>query len=179
MRVRATIGLTIDIDEAREMGLELEDNQVEEYAIDEMLEYLMYLMKTNEAHEVVSVEVLKEVISGRADEGERHGLLRAEELASRGTIKKVLVHEISRLARTNSTAHKFVENLESRGVSLFWKAQGIETLLDNGKRNPAASRPPQVPKRERECAYRQRNTITDPCFCTKRPSGYCKSRVQK
>jgi DNA invertase Pin-like site-specific DNA recombinase len=85
------------------------------------------------------VEVLKEVISGRADEGERHGLLRAEELASRGTIKKVLVHEISRLARTNSTAHKFVENLESRGVSLFWKAQGIETLLDNGKRNPAAS----------------------------------------
>jgi DNA invertase Pin-like site-specific DNA recombinase len=85
------------------------------------------------------VEVLKEVISGRADESERHGLLRAEELASRGTIKKVLVHEISRLARTNSTAHKFVENLESRGVSLFWKAQGIETLLDNGKRNPAAS----------------------------------------
>jgi hypothetical protein len=60
MRVRATIGLTIDIDEAREMGLELEDNQVEEYAIDEMLEYLMYLMKTNEAHEVISVEVLKE-----------------------------------------------------------------------------------------------------------------------
>jgi hypothetical protein len=42
------------------MGLELEDNQVEEYAIDEMLEYLMYLMKTNEAHEVISVEVLKE-----------------------------------------------------------------------------------------------------------------------
>ncbi len=31
-----------------------------EYAIDEMLEYLMYLMKTNEAHEVISVEVLKE-----------------------------------------------------------------------------------------------------------------------
>jgi DNA invertase Pin-like site-specific DNA recombinase len=84
------------------------------------------------------VEVLKEVISGRADESERHGLLRAEELASRGAIKKVLVHEISRLARTNSTAHKFVENLESHGVSLFWKAQGIETLLENGKRNPAA-----------------------------------------
>ena len=60
MRARATIGLTIDIDEAREMGLELEDNQVEEYAIDEMLEYLMYLMKNNEAHEVISVEVLKE-----------------------------------------------------------------------------------------------------------------------
>ena len=59
MKARATIGLTIDIDEAREMGLELEDNQVEEYAIDEMLEYLMYLMKNNEAHEVISVEILE------------------------------------------------------------------------------------------------------------------------
>jgi len=84
------------------------------------------------------VEVLREVISGRAEENERHGLLRAEELASQGAIKKVLVHEISRLARRNSTAHKFVENLEGYGVSLYWKAQGVETLLDNGKRNPAA-----------------------------------------
>ena len=83
-------------------------------------------------------EVCEETVSGRADESERNGLKRAEELASSGKIKKVLVHEISRLARKNSIAHKFVETLEEHGVSLYWHAQGIETLLPNGKRNPAA-----------------------------------------
>ncbi len=48
------------------------------------------------------------------------------------------MHEISRIARRNSVAHKFVETLETHGVSLYWHAQGIETLLPNGKRNPAA-----------------------------------------
>jgi DNA invertase Pin-like site-specific DNA recombinase len=83
-------------------------------------------------------EVLKETVSGRADEAARHGLARAEELARAGKIKKVLVHEISRLARKNSVAHRFVETLEECGVSLYWHAQGVETLLPNGKRNPAA-----------------------------------------
>jgi DNA invertase Pin-like site-specific DNA recombinase len=32
----------------------------------------------------------------------------------------------------------FVETLEECGVSLYWHAQGIETLLPNGKRNPSA-----------------------------------------
>lgn len=84
------------------------------------------------------VEVCKETISGRADEIERHGLSRCEELARAGLIKKVLVHEISRIARKNSIAHRFVEELEEYGVSLYWMAQGIETLMPNGKRNPAA-----------------------------------------
>ena len=68
----------------------------------------------------------------------RHGLRRAEQLAREGKIKKVLVHEISRIARRNSVAHRFVETLEDYGVSLYWHAQGVETLLPNGKRNPAA-----------------------------------------
>jgi DNA invertase Pin-like site-specific DNA recombinase len=50
----------------------------------------------------------------------------------------VLVHEISRLARKNSVVHRFVESLEECKVSLYWHAQAIETLSDNGKRNPAA-----------------------------------------
>jgi DNA invertase Pin-like site-specific DNA recombinase len=50
----------------------------------------------------------------------------------------ILVHEISRIARKNSVAHRFVESLEEFGVSLYWHAQGIETLLPNGKRNPAS-----------------------------------------
>jgi DNA invertase Pin-like site-specific DNA recombinase len=84
------------------------------------------------------LEMCKETVSGRADESEREGLERAKELARFGKIKKVLVHEVSRLARKNSVTHKFVETLEECGVSLYWHAQGFETLLPNGKRNPAA-----------------------------------------
>jgi DNA invertase Pin-like site-specific DNA recombinase len=91
-----------------------------------------------EAKNYEVVEVCQETISGSAGNGERHGLHRVEELARAGKIKKVLVHEISRLARRNSVAHQFVEALEENAVSLYWHAQGIETLLPNGKRNPAA-----------------------------------------
>lgn len=84
------------------------------------------------------VEVCRETISGTANGDDRHGLNRAVELAMEGKIKKVLVHEISRLARRNSVVHKFAEALEECGVSLFWAAQNIETLLPSGKRNPAA-----------------------------------------
>ncbi len=42
------------------------------------------------------------------------------------------------MARRNSIAHAFIEMLEELGVSLYWHQQGIETLLPNGKRNPAA-----------------------------------------
>lgn len=85
------------------------------------------------------VEVCREEISGAASEELRHGLHRVEELARSGAIQKVLVHEVSRLARKNSIAHAFVEMLEDLGVSLYWHQQGIETLLPNGKRNPAAA----------------------------------------
>lgn len=84
------------------------------------------------------IEVLRETISGKADQSERQGLIRCEELARAGKIKKVLVHEVSRIARRNSIAHKFVETMEDLGVSVYWKAQNLETLLPNGKRNPAA-----------------------------------------
>lgn len=85
------------------------------------------------------VEVCEETISGSADKDDRPGLMRIEELARAGKIKKVLVHEISRVARRPSVAHAFVETLEQYGVSLYWHAHSIETLLTNGKRNPAAA----------------------------------------
>lgn len=84
------------------------------------------------------VEICEEQVSGNADESDRHGLHRVEEMARAGMIKKVLVHEVSRLARRNSIAHGFIETLEALNVSLYWHQQGIETLLPNGKRNPAA-----------------------------------------
>lgn len=84
------------------------------------------------------VEICQEQVSGNAEECDRHGLHRVEELARLGAIKKVLVHEVSRLTRRNSIAHGFIEILEALNVSLYWHQQGIETLLPNGKRNPAA-----------------------------------------
>lgn len=92
---------------------------------------------TAQGYEVV--EVCQEKVSGMADETDRHGLHRVEALARAGAVKKVLVHEVSRLARRNSVAHGFVETLGDLGVSLYWHQQGIETLLPNGKRNPAAA----------------------------------------
>jgi len=84
-------------------------------------------------------EVCEETVSGSADLEHRSGLQRALELAAAGKIKKVVVHEVSRVARRSSVAHAFVESLEAHGVSLYWHAQSIETLLPSGKRNPAAA----------------------------------------
>jgi DNA invertase Pin-like site-specific DNA recombinase len=84
------------------------------------------------------VEICEETVSGRVSADQRTGLQRVEELARQGKIKKVLVHEISRIGRRNSVTHKFVENLLEMGVSLYWHQQRIETLLPCGKRNPAA-----------------------------------------
>lgn len=80
--------------------------------------------------------VFEQGISGTSDA--RPGLDRCLELARAGTIQKVVVHEVSRVARKNSIAHRFLENLAEAGVSLYWHAHGIETLLPNGKQNPAA-----------------------------------------
>jgi len=69
----------------------------------------------------------------------RPGLEACVEIARSGRVKKIVVHEVSRVARKNSVAHKFVEDLLEAGVSLYWHAQGVETMLANGKANPAAS----------------------------------------
>jgi len=84
------------------------------------------------------VETIREDgVSGSSKQ--RPGLIRVLDLARAKTIRKVLVHEVSRIGRRNGVVHNFLDDLTDLGVSLYWHAQGIETLLDNGKRNPAAS----------------------------------------
>lgn len=85
------------------------------------------------------VEVCEETVSGSADIQNRPALQRVLHLAAEGSIKKVLVHEVSRVARRPSVALTFVEMLEAHCVSLYWHAQAIETLLPNCKRNPSAA----------------------------------------
>lgn len=85
------------------------------------------------------VAVVTETVTGRANAEDRAGLREVEALALAGKVRKVLVHEVSRLSRRPSVAHGFVERLEQCGVSLYWHAQSIETLLPDGRRNPAAA----------------------------------------
>ncbi len=104
---------------------------------------------TRQIHELQQVadengwEVIETIqtagLSGNAKNADRHDLGRLRVLAAERKIQKVMVHEVSRLARRNSTAHEFLEEMESLKVSLYWHSQRIETLLADGRRNPAAS----------------------------------------
>lgn len=60
MKYRATIGLTIDIDSERDMGLEIDDSGIEEYVIESLTEYIYELSKTNDLYDVIKVEKVKE-----------------------------------------------------------------------------------------------------------------------
>ncbi len=82
------------------------------------------------------VEIVTEKLSGASKE--RPDILRVLSLAASSKIRKVLVHEISRLGRRPALVHDAVEKLTDAKVSLYWHAQRIETLLPDGRRNPAA-----------------------------------------
>jgi len=85
------------------------------------------------------VEVIEETMSGMSRKEDREGLKSIEELATVGAVSKVLVHEVSRVARMPSVGFAFLETLEALGVSLYIHQYGMETLLPNGKRNPSAA----------------------------------------
>jgi DNA invertase Pin-like site-specific DNA recombinase len=85
------------------------------------------------------MEVVEEDgVSGVAKNADRHGLARVEVLAAAGAIRKVLVHEVSRVGRRPAVVHGFVERLLDLKVSLYWHSQRVETMLESGRRNPAA-----------------------------------------
>jgi DNA invertase Pin-like site-specific DNA recombinase len=85
------------------------------------------------------VEVVEEAgVSGAAKDADRHGIARVLELVDAGAVRRVLVHEVSRLGRRPAVVHSFVERLHDAGVALYWHSQRIETLLPDGRRNPAA-----------------------------------------
>jgi len=55
MKVTATLKLHIDIDQAREMGMEIDDPQ--EYAIDEFMDWVFEMTKSNDLAECIHVEL--------------------------------------------------------------------------------------------------------------------------
>ncbi len=61
MKAKATLSLTIDIDSEIEMGLEINNNQeAEEYAIEQMIEWIYEMVKMNDLQECVKVEIMED-----------------------------------------------------------------------------------------------------------------------
>ena len=86
------------------------------------------------------VHIFKEVISAsKTDTGNRPVITELLEYVKSGKIKKVLVTEVSRLGRKPSQVLHLMEQLTEMKVSIYAQNFGMETLLPNGKRNPAAS----------------------------------------
>ena len=72
------------------------------------------------------VDVVEEDgVSGAAKDADRHGLARVEALAAAGAIRKVLVHEVSRVGRRPAVVHGFVERLLDLKVSLYWHSNTL------------------------------------------------------
>ena len=55
MKATATLKLHIDIDQARQMGVEIDDPK--EYAIDEMVEWIYEMAKSNDIAECIHIEI--------------------------------------------------------------------------------------------------------------------------
>jgi hypothetical protein len=61
MKAKATLSLTIDIDSEIEMGLEINNNQeAEEYAIEQMIEWIYEMVKMNDLEECIRVEITED-----------------------------------------------------------------------------------------------------------------------
>jgi len=61
MKAKATLSLTIDINSEIEMGLEINNNQeAEEYAIGEMIEWIYEMVKMNDLEECIRVEITED-----------------------------------------------------------------------------------------------------------------------
>ncbi|HZH99602.1 MAG TPA: recombinase family protein, partial [Flavisolibacter sp.] len=86
------------------------------------------------------VEIISEKISASKKKNEeRIGVAKLLELARSKRITKVLATEVSRIGRKPSEILKLIEELTELKVSVYIANYGLETLLPNGKTNPAAS----------------------------------------
>ena len=86
------------------------------------------------------VSTITTIVSGsKKRRSEREDINQLIELAKARKIKKVLISEVSRLGRRSSETYMLLEQLTELGISIYVHNYGMETLLANGKRNPAAS----------------------------------------
>lgn len=90
-------------------------------------------------HHYQVVKEYSETISGAKRVAERQALSELLEDVEKNQIKKILVFECSRLSRRALDFLSIIEQLNEKGVSVFFYQNGLETLLPDGKVNPIAS----------------------------------------
>ncbi len=90
-------------------------------------------------HHYLVVKEYSETISGAKKVAEREALKELLEDVEKNQIKKILVFECSRLSRRALDFLSIIEQLNEKGVSVFFYQNGLETLLPDGKVNPIAS----------------------------------------
>jgi DNA invertase Pin-like site-specific DNA recombinase len=97
---------------------------------------LVDLQRHADQHGYQVVATIAEKLSGsRNSRAKRPDLDELMTLASAGTVKKVLVTELSRLGRRARETRQVIEELQDLGVSVYAQNIGMETLLDTGKPN--------------------------------------------
>lgn len=84
---------------------------------------------------IVNDGIFEDKLSGFKNENERLGLKNLISYCDTNQIKKVLIWEISRLARKHTTLLNLVEHFEKNGINIYFKNQGFWLLDDNGKKN--------------------------------------------
>ena len=90
-------------------------------------------------HHYHVVKDYSETISGARKVAEREALRELLDDVEKNHINKILVFECSRLSRRALDFLSIIEQLNERGVSVFFYQNGLETLLPDGKINPIAS----------------------------------------
>ena len=89
-------------------------------------------------YEVVETIFVKQSAFRRSLD-ERQGIEQLLELARTKKIQKVLITEVTRIGRTLLESHKLLVELTRLKISIYIQNLGLETLLSNGKSNPAAT----------------------------------------
>lgn len=84
------------------------------------------------------IETITETVSGAKKNNERKGIQQLLKLAETGKIKKVLIHEVTRLGRDTQQVLTTLETLHAYGVSVYVKNYSLETLNPDGKVNAMA-----------------------------------------
>ena len=90
-------------------------------------------------HHYQVVKEYTETISGNKKVAERQALSELLEDVEKNQVKKILVFECSRLSRRALDFLSIIEQLNEKGVSVFFYQNGLETLLPDGRINPIAS----------------------------------------
>ncbi len=85
------------------------------------------------------VALIKAKVSGYKKNSKRLDVEELLTIARAGTIRKVLLTEVSRLGRNARETEKIRGELDELGVSIYCKNLGMETLDEQGKRKPLAN----------------------------------------